>query len=268
MNLQRFIHAKQNELRALRQHIPEPLDESAAFPGGKRPDFLSTLTAPLTNGAPLHIIAEYKRASPSAGIINAERSPRQAARQYSAGGAACMSVLTEEQYFRGSTADLEAAASAAPGLPLLRKDFIFDELQVRQSFATPASALLLIVALTPSASQLRDLRELAESRGLHAVVEIFSEAELDIARTSGARIIQVNARNLETFATDRRAGLSLAGRRLPGECWIAASAMSRPEHLQDASAAGYQAALIGTALMKAPDPERELRQLLHPGIAT
>ena len=112
------------------------------------------------------------------------------------------------------------------------------------------------------------LRELAERRGLHAVVEIFSEAELDIARTSGARIIQVNARNLETFATDRRAGLSLAGRRLPGECWIAASAMSRPEHLQDASAAGYQAALIGTALMKAPDPERELRQLLHPGIAT
>lgn len=268
MNLQRFINAKQDELRALRQHMPEPLDESAAFPGGKRPDFLSALTAPLTDGAPLHIIAEYKRASPSAGTINDERSPQQAARQYAAGGASCMSVLTEQQYFRGNTADLSAAAAAAPGLPLLRKDFIFDELQVRQSFATPASALLLIVALTPGISQLRDLRELAESRGLHAVVEIFSEAELDIARASGARIIQVNARNLETFATDRRAGLSLAGRRLPGECWIAASAMSRPEHLQDASAAGYQAALIGTALMKSPAPERELRQLLHPGIAT
>ena len=172
-----------------------------------------------------------------------------------------MSVLTEERYFTGSVADLHAASVA--GIPLLRKDFIFDELQVRQTFATPASAMLLIVALTPQVETLRGLRELAESRGIHTVVEVFTEAELELARESGARIIQVNARNLETFRTDREEGLKLAALRRPGECWIAASAMSARPHLEDAARAGYNAALIGTALMQGDCPEKNLKALLH-----
>ncbi len=254
MNLQRFIDAKQAELQALRAHMPQPLVTP-------RPDFFAALREPLPAGHVLRVIAEYKRSSPSAGTINDRVTPQCMASAYAAGGASCMSVLTERAYFHGGVEDLEAAQAA--GLPLLRKDFIFDELQVRETFATPASALLLIVALTPDVGRLRALRELAEERGIHAVVEIFSERELDMARESGARIIQVNARNLETFATDRTAGLHLASLHAPGEIWIAASAMSERSHLQDAAAAGYDAALVGTALMKSPDPVLKLQQLLH-----
>ncbi len=255
MNLQRFIDAKQEELAALRRVMPAPL-------AAPRPDFEAALRAAPRAGAPLHVIAEFKRSSPSEGVINNTRTPQEAARLYASGGATCMSVLTEQCYFCGSTADLTAAAGV--GLPLLRKDFIFHELQVRETFATPASALLLIVALTPDAAQLRDLRLLAESQGIHAVVEVFTEAELDLARESGARILQINARNLETFRTDREACLRMAAHCLPGECCIAASAMSAREHLQQAGAAGFRAALIGTALMRSPAPDEMLHHLLLP----
>lgn len=254
MNLQRFIDAKQDELSSLRAAMPEPL-------AVQRPDFLATLMAPPPAGEPLRVIAEFKRSSPSAGVINDRLNPADVAQCYAAGGASCMSVLTEERYFTGHVRDLFAAAPA--GLPLLRKDFIFDELQVRQTFATPASALLLIVALTPDVHKLRALRELAETQGIHAVVEVFTEAELELARESGARIIQVNARNLETFKTDREEGLKLAALRRSGECWIAASAMSAHAHLQDARRAGYNAALIGTALMSSGQPLEQLNRLLH-----
>lgn len=255
MNLQRFIDAKQAELAALRREMPAPRV-------GVRPDFLQALMAPPPAGEPLRVIAEFKRSSPSAGVINDRLDPADVARQYAAGGATCMSVLTEEQYFTGHVRDLHAAAPA--GIPLLRKDFIFDELQVRQTFATPASAMLLIVALTPDVARLRALRELAETQGIHAVVEVFTERELEMARESGARIIQVNARNLETFKTDRVEGLKLAAHRLPQECWIAASAMQTRAHLDDAAAAGYNAALIGTALMTGDSPLSNLTRILHP----
>jgi len=255
MNLQRFIEAKKAELAALRKAMPAPL-------AVRRPDFLETLMAPPPAGQPLRIVAEFKRSSPSAGVINDRLQPAEVARQYAAGGASCMSVLTEERYFSGCTADLAAATSA--GLPLLRKDFIFDELQVRQTFATPASALLLIVALLPDADRLRSLRELAEGQGIHAVVEVFDEGDLSIARASGARIIQVNARNLETFRTDRAACLELAACRRPGECWIAASAMSARSHLESARRAGFHAALVGTALMAGDSPLQNLKRLLEP----
>lgn len=253
MNLQRFIDAKQPELRALRRAMPAPLP-------CPRPSFLRALQAPLPPGQSLRAVAEFKRCSPSAGAIRADADPRSTALAYAAGGASCMSVLTERSFFHGSIADLNAAAVA--GLPLLRKDFLFDELQVRESFATPASAILLIVALTPDSGRLRALRELAESQGLDAVTEIFSRRELELARESGARIIQVNARNLESFTTDRTACLRLASLREPSEVWIAASAMRERSHLRDAAAAGFDAALIGTALMQAPNPSLKLRQLL------
>lgn len=255
MNLQRFIDAKQDELEALRRSMPAPL------PAAGRPDFLAALSAAPRPGCPLHVIAEYKRSSPSAGVINDRLTAADTARQYAAGGATCMSVLTEEKYFTGHVRDLTAASAA--GIPLLRKDFIFTELQVRQTFATPASALLLIVALTPDAALLRGLRELAETQGIHAVVEVFTEAELELARQSGARIIQVNARNLETFRTDREEGLKLAALRAPGECWIAASAMSARPHLEQAAAAGYHAALVGTALMQGDSPLTNLQRLIQ-----
>lgn len=254
MNLHRFAEAKQAELAHLRRHIPVALMS-------RRGNFRAALMAVPPAGYPLHVIAEFKRRSPSHGLINDGLSPAAVASCYAAGGASCVSVLTEHMHFGGHIRDLSSAARA--GLPLLRKDFIFDELQVRQTFATPANALLLIVALIPDAARLRGLRELAESQGIDAVVEVFSETELTLARESGARIIQVNARNLETLETDREASLRLAALRQPGECWIAASAMSEPEHLSAAAAAGYNAALIGTALMQGGGADAPLRNLLR-----
>ncbi len=264
MRLERFHQAKQAEVAALRLAaergtLPEPLTSP-------RPDFAAALSLP-ASGAPLAVVAEYKRASPSRGVIREDLDVEEVVRQYAAAGADALSILTEEIWFHGRLDFLTRAAApglypAAP-LPLLRKDFIFDSLQVRVTAATPASALLLIVRLTPEARLLRQLREEAEGFGLHAVVEIFDAADLRLARESGARIIQVNARDLQTFAVDRAACLSLARSCPPenGEIWVAASGISHAEHLVQAAEAGYQAALVGTALMEKGKPGAALAAL-------
>ena len=264
MRLERFHQAKQAEVAALRLAaergtLPEPLTSP-------RPDFAAALSLPAL-GAPLAVVAEYKRASPSRGVIREDLDVEEVVRQYAAAGADALSILTEETWFHGRLDFLTRAAApglypAAP-LPLLRKDFIFDSLQVRATAATPASALLLIVRRTPEARLLRQLREEAEGFGLHAVVEIFDAADLRLARESGARIIQVNARDLQTFAVDRAACLSLARSCPPenGEIWVAASGISHAEHLVQAAEAGYQAALVGTALMEQGKPGAALAAL-------
>ena len=264
MELSRFHTAKAPEVARLRQladagELPAPLDI-------QRPDMLAALR--VTAGLPA-VIAEYKRASPSRGLICDTVSPEEALAQYAEGGAAACSVLTEEQYFKGSLSFLERgrAAQLAIGraLPLLRKDFLLDELQVRATAATPASAFLLMVRLTPDAGKLRAMRELGESFGMHAVVEIFDEGELSVARESGARVIQVNARDLETFRVDRLACIRLIERNRPlaGECWIQASGVMEGAHLVEAASAGYDSVLVGTSLMKDGAPGRALGDLIR-----
>ena len=265
MLLERFRKAKEAEVEALRA-----LEAQGALPAvyeGQRPDFAMALTrrAP---GSPLAVVAEYKRASPSRGVICESLDVEDVARQYAAAGASAVSVLTEETFFRGRLEYLVSAADPAlyngPRTPLLRKDFIFDPLQVRATAATPASALLLIVRLTPDAAILRALREQAEGYGIQAVVEIFDAEDLRLARESGARIIQVNARDLESLAVDRDACLQLIQACPPanGELWIAASGMSSAEHLRAAASAGYHAALVGSALMEGGNPGEALAALL------
>ena len=265
MLLERFRTAKQAEVGALRA-----LEAQGALPAvyeGPRPDFAAALTrrAP---GSPLAVVAEYKRASPSRGVICESLDVEDVARQYAAAGASAVSVLTEEAFFRGRLEYLARAADPAlyngPRVPLLRKDFIFDPLQVRATAATPASALLLIVRLTPDAATLRALREQAEGYGIQAVVEIFDAEDLRLARESGARIIQVNARDLESLAVDRDACLHLIQACPPanGELWIAASGMSSAEHLRAAASAGYHAVLVGSALMEGGAPGEALAALL------
>ena len=265
MLLERFRKAKEAEVEALRA-----LEAQGALPAvyeGQRPDFAMALTrrAP---GSPLAVVAEYKRASPSRGVICESLDVEDVARQYAAAGASAVSVLTEETFFRGRLEYLASAADPAlyngPRTPLLRKDFIFDPLQVRATAATPASALLLIVRLTPDAATLRALREQAEGYGIQAVVEIFDAEDLRLARESGARIIQVNARDLESLAVDRDACLQLILACPPanGELWIAASGMSSAEHLRAAASAGYHAALVGSALMEGGNPGEALAALL------
>ncbi len=265
MPLSRFLQAKAGELRRLEQmadHM-QPLREP-------RPSFSGALEAG-RNRDSIAVIAEYKRRSPSAGVLCDTLAPDEVARQYAMAGASCMSVLTEEQYFGGSLADLSQAAaglmSAAEGgqvLPILRKDFLFHPLQILATACTKASALLLIVRQTPEPTLLRSLREQAEALGLDAVVEVFDEKDLRLARESGARIIQVNARDLKTFKVDRDACLELARRIRPpkNEIWIAASGMDKAEHLLSAREAGFSAALIGSALMRSGCPGEKLEALL------
>ena len=259
MLLEQFRKAKEKEIRCLRQ-----LETVGLLPDSyklERPSFFEALMAP--GCAPVRIIAEYKRAAPSCGDIALDLAPEQVASEYAANGADCLSVLTEESFFKGNLHFLSRMKE--DGLPLLRKDFIFHPLQVIATAATPASALLLVVRLTPDVETLRGLREQAESFGMDAVVEVFDEDDLSLARASGARIIQINARNLDTLQVDRMACLRLADRFRAGrngELWIAASGMDRLEHLDQAAEHGFQAALVGTALMRDGRPGETLAALL------
>ena len=261
--LQRFRAAKLAEIADLERQAEQGGLPPYLLP---RPGFRDALERP---AAPLAVIAEYKRASPSRGVICASVTPEEAARQYAQNGAAALSILTEQAHFQGDVGFLaRMAPEARQGkrtLPLLRKDFIFHPLQVTATAATPASALLLIARLTPEVRLLRDLREQAERLGLEAVVEIFDAADLALARESGARLIQVNARDLETLTVDRRAALRLATAHPPqaDECWIAASGLRRREDLRDAAAAGFSAALVGTSLMEQGRPGAALQTLLQ-----
>lgn len=269
--LERFIEAKQAEVRMLEGLMQ---DEDSFAPGGPlcpwaggRPSFRAALERGGRNGAPLAVIAEFKKASPSRGVICESLEVEEVARQYAEGGTSAVSILTEEQYFKGDIRYLTRASEAVPGMPLLRKDFIFHPAQVAATLASPASAMLLIVRLTPDAGQLRILREQAEAGGMEAVVEVFDEADLRLARESGAGIIQVNARDLATLKVDREACLQLIRKCPPleGELWIAASGMACRADLEAAAEAGYHAALVGSALMEHGTPGESLRRLLRGG---
>lgn len=259
MFLDRFRTAKMPEIELLQQQ-----QAAGALPQayvGHRPDFLAALNNP-ANGKPVAVIAEFKQASPSRGTIHLGITPEDIARQYADGGADCFSVLTEKDYFSGELGFLARMAPA--NVPMLRKDFIFDPLQVVETASTPASAMLLIVRMTPDANVLRELREQAERHGIHSVVEIFNEEDLALARESGARIIQVNARDLDTLKTDRKVCLQLAAQKRDGETWIAASGIDSTEHILEAAEAGYDAVLIGTSLMEGGTPGAALSAMLKP----
>ena len=231
---------------------------------GKRPSFAASL-APA--GDLPAVIAEYKRASPSRGIICETVDCSQAAREYLQNGAAALSILTESECFRGKLEYLaeirKACGSQNPAM--LRKDFIFHPLQIAESAASPASALLLIARMINDVRQLRDLREEAASQGLESVVEIFDERDLAMARDSGAAIIQVNSRDLATLRVDDGACCRLIEKAKPRshEKWIAASGITRGSQLRSARDAGFDAVLIGSFLMAKGSPGASLRQLLE-----
>jgi indole-3-glycerol phosphate synthase len=269
--LERFVAAKQAEVQAL-EHLAR---QAGSFEeggllcpwSGARPSFRAVLEQRGRGTAPLAVIAEFKKASPSRGIICEGLSVEDAARQYAEHGANALSILTEKQYFHGDIDYLRRASMVLPAMPLLRKDFLFHPLQVSASLATPAAALLLIVRLTPSAARLRALREQAEAGGAEAVVEVFDEDDLRLARESGARIIQVNARDLVTLRVDKTACLRLIRTCPPraGELWIAASGMTCRSDLEAAADAGFCAALVGSALMEGGTPGKALHRLLNGG---
>lgn len=255
--LEKFRQAKQREIDALKllPARPGPVPR-------QRIGFAKAIAKP----GKLGVIAEYKRASPSRGQIRADLDVEDVAAQYQKAGAAALSILTETDFFDGDLAFIErAAAATAPLMPILRKDFIFDPLQIEATAHTSASALLLIARLHENATELRDMRELAEELGLEAVIEIFDLRDLAIARDAGAKLIQVNARDLNKLQVDRRACLRLIDQAKPEkeEIWIAASGISSGEHLREVAKAGFHAALIGGALMEKGQPGDNLARMLE-----
>jgi indole-3-glycerol phosphate synthase len=209
----------------------------------------------------INIIAEVKRASPSLGMIRADAEPSQFAVEYEAGGAAAISVLTEEDRFRGSLEDLRAVR-AAVDVPLLRKDFIFDEYQLYEAAEAGADALLLIVAALDD-EPLSRLRRLTEDElGMDALVEVHTREEMLRAAACGARLIGVNNRNLRTFDVSLETSVELIAAAPPAALSISESGLRTPEDLRRLRSLGYRGFLIGEMLMRSHEPEKALKTLL------
>ncbi|HEY9173166.1 MAG TPA: indole-3-glycerol phosphate synthase TrpC [Verrucomicrobiae bacterium] len=197
--LDTIVEQKQREVALLPERRIAAGDlRDAMLERGERRDFLAALRKP--RAGDIALIAEVKKASPSAGVICKDFDPIRIAKAYEAAGASCLSVLTDEQFFQGSL-DYLRQIRAAVKLPLLRKDFIIDERQILEAIEWGADAILLIVAILDDA-RLRRFHELATEAGLAALVEVHDEAELDRALTAGAILVGVNNRNLKTFQVD------------------------------------------------------------------
>jgi indole-3-glycerol phosphate synthase len=209
----------------------------------------------------INIIAEFKRRSPSKGDICANADPRVVAKSYEKGGAAAISVLTEEDFFAGSLDDLRVVKETVP-LPVLRKDFIVEEYQVYEAAAAGADAVLLIVAALED-DQLVSLRELAEELGLDALVEVHDSVEMGLAAATGATLIGVNNRDLRTFQVSLETSIKLADDAPKDAVLISESGLTSAADLQRLRAAGYRGFLIGESLMRAEHPEQLLRSFLE-----
>ena len=210
------------------------------------------------------VIAEIKKASPSKGLIRAAFDPAWLARRYRNGGAAALSVLTDEPYFQGSLRNLELASAAAP-LPCLRKDFIVDEYQVVEARAHRADAILLIAAALTGA-ELKHLALSARSLSLDVLVEVHTASELELVLDalgeSGADAIGVNNRDLKTFEVSPATSLALVGRIPASVLRVTESGISTPEDIARLRQAGFDAFLIGESLMRQPDPGVALAELI------
>ncbi len=210
-------------------------------------------------GERVAVIAEVKRRSPSAGVIRDDLDPQARAALYARHGASAISVLTDRPHFGGSIEDLRAAASSVE-VPLLRKDFILDELQVVEARAAGAAAVLLIVRALPP-GRLKTLLGCARDAGLEALVEVHTAPELARALDAGAEIVGVNSRDLDTFTIDLCGAWELLARVPASRVAVAESGMREADEVERAADAGADAVLIGTALSAAADPAALLRQL-------
>src|SRR5262249_28629003 len=209
----------------------------------------------------LNIIAEFKRRSPSAGLIRGDLSATEIASRYVRGGAFAVSFLRDEDLFGGSIDDLRAIR-ATSGLPVLRKDFVIDAIQLYQAAIAGADAVLLIAAALDDAA-LRELRAIAEEElGLDALVEVHTSDELRRALKAGARMIGVNNRDLRTFRTSLETSERLIAEAPRDRVMISESGLRDAKSLRHLQTLGFRGFLIGEALMRATDPETALRDLI------
>lgn len=251
--LARIVAEKQHVLGTIEAELPA-LESRAEQRLAERRDFRAALLA-----QPPAVIAEIKKASPSKGLLCADFRPEELAKSYAEGGAACLSVLTDEPFFQGSLADLETAR-AAVAIPVLRKDFTIHPAQIVQAAAHGADAILLIAAIL-SVREMRDFREAAARYRLAALVEVHDAEELARAMDSGAEILGVNNRDLRTFRVDLATSLRLAELMPAQAVRVSESGIETAEQVQELRAAGYAAFLVGEHLVRSGSPAAALRTL-------
>lgn len=258
--LEEIIEAKKKCLARSKLAIPPA--EMQATAADRRPSSEShRLRAALSSDKGVHIIAEIKRASPSRGVIRDDIDPAAVAQSYQAGGAAAISILTEEDHFYGSLNDLLNVRQAT-SLPLLRKDFIFDEYQLHESVAAGADAVLLIAAALDEQT-LAHLRAVAEEElGIDALIEVHTTMEMNRAHRCGATIIGVNNRDLRSFEVSLETSVQLAGVAPDGALLISESGIAIGEDIRRLRDLGYRGFLVGESLMRADDPEAVVRFLI------
>ena len=260
--LSRIVAVKHEEIAAARSQrshasLLEAARERRAAEGPPR-GFERALRARIAAGQPA-VIAEVKKASPSKGVLREHFDPAAIARAYEAGGAACLSVLTDERFFQGSATYLEQARAAC-ALPVLRKDFLVDPYQVAQAAAMGADCVLLIVACLSDA-QLAELEGCAQELGLDVLVEVHDAAELERALALETALVGVNNRNLRTFEVSLDTTLALMGRVGAERLLVTESGILARGDVTRMRAAGVHAFLVGEAFMRAPDPGLALREL-------
>lgn len=258
--LEKIISTKRDEVDARRAHKTRAALELEIAALDKPRDFHAALRERVDVGRPA-VIAEFKRASPSAGWIRQHADAAEVARAYAAGGAACMSVLTDVEYFRGGDDDL-TTARAACNLPVIRKDFVIDEYQVFETRALGADAMLLIVAALDDA-RLRDFSALGRELGLSVLVEVHDRAELDRALGVPGNLLGINNRDLHRFVTRLETSEELAGLVPDDRIVVAESGIHDRADIERLQAGGIHAFLIGEALMKGDDPAVTLRALIE-----
>ena len=255
MILDDILAHKRTELKALMSRVPRDEIARRAVEGPPVRDF----RAALTGGAFVAVIAEVKRASPSAGIIRGDLDPADLAKDYESSGASAVSVLTDERYFRGRIEDLRCVRDAV-ALPILRKEFVIEPYQVYESRAAGADAVLLIVAALEM-SDLAALMHLADELGMTALVEVHNQIELDRALDAGAGVIGINNRNLATFEVDLAATCDLAPHIPDDRIIVSESGIRSRADVERVAAAGAAAVLVGTGIVADADPSGKLHEL-------
>jgi indole-3-glycerol phosphate synthase len=254
--LERILRTTREEVARRKRELPIELLEGDEAPAAR------SLRAALT-GPGISVIAEFKRRSPSAGTLRERPEVAELVGAYERGGAAAVSILTEGSHFDGTLEDLREARAAC-ALPVLRKDFIVDPYQLHEARAAGADAVLLIVAALEEPT-LRALHDQAGELGLDVLVEVHDRAELARANEVGARLIGINNRDLRDFSVDVERTFALLEQIPDGAAVVSESGIATPEQLRRLEERGVQAVLVGETLMRSPNPQAALRELLSGG---
>ena len=258
--LRRILATKRTEVEAARAAVPLAEIERRARAAAAPRDFAGALRAKIAAGKPA-VIAEIKRASPSKGLLRDPFEPAAIARSYAASGAACLSVLTDREYFQGAPEHL-VEARAACALPVLRKDFVVEPYQVYEARALGADCILLIAAAV-AAGDMRGLERIAHELGMAVLVEVHDALELESALTLRTPLLGINNRDLRTFETRLEATLGLLPRVPSDKLVVTESGILAPEDVKRMRAAGVSAFLVGEAFMRSPEPGKALISLFN-----